>query len=126
MTPLRPGDDDFLVTKTRALRGSVFVSKSGSVPVSAEGHERDFDRNDDFLALGVPSGTVADEHGVSAGCDLCADYLEMFIHSFGVGRPHDDSRADAAAWANGTVDVCVRPTVIAHHGGTRANGSPHA
>src|ERR1700759_4553964 len=29
--------------------------------------------NDDVLALGMPSGPVADQHGMRAGCHLCAD-----------------------------------------------------
>jgi hypothetical protein len=41
----------------------------------------------------MPSGAVQDQHGVRAIRHLRVDFLEMFIHGFGIDRWHDDGGA---------------------------------
>ena len=44
----------------------------------------------------MPSGSVKEQDGVTAGRHLAADLLEMQVHRFGIGIRQDQSRADIA------------------------------
>jgi hypothetical protein len=46
----------------------------------------------------MPSGAVANQQRMGAGCNLAADLLEMLIHCFGIDARHDDGSTNAAGW----------------------------
>ena len=72
----------------------------------------------------MPAGTVANQDGTRARCDLGADFRQMQIHHLRVGdrrehrRPHPALRADGAKDAGGIM------AVIAHHQRARAHRRP--
>jgi hypothetical protein len=66
----------------------------------------------------MPSVTVADQHGVRSESHLGTDFPEVHIHAFGIGGGYDDSGADAAAGAEGTKEIGIRPAVVTRHRGT--------
>jgi hypothetical protein len=89
-----------------------------------QGYQRDVGWHDEVLALGMPSGTIADQRGVCAGCHLDADFLQVLIHGFSVGARHDQSRADAAARADRTITANVGTAVVPYHPRARTDRCP--
>jgi len=63
----------------------------------------------------MPAGTVEDQQGVGFGSDPGADFAEMFAHSFGIGRGHDDGCANATGGADRAIDINGIVPVIPHH-----------
>jgi len=60
---------------------------------------------DDEVAADVPSGSVDDQSGMSAGGDGTADLVEHEVHGLCVGPGHDDGGTGVTVWADGTKDV---------------------
>ena len=56
--------------------------------------ESDVGRDAEFSGH-VPPGLIKHEHGVSAGCDLAADFGEMHVHGLAVATRHDQRGAFA-------------------------------
>jgi hypothetical protein len=48
----------------------------------------------------MPSRTIANQNGMGARGYLCADFLQMLVHRFGVHRRHDDGGTNATLGAD--------------------------
>ena len=79
----------------------------------------------------MPTGTVHDEHGMSAPFDVAADLVDVELHGLGVGKGQRESSADAARRTDCAEQVgalagrmAARPSVANtyQHGGRRAGG----
>ncbi len=53
----------------------------------------------------MPSGLIEDEDGVSTGCHLGRDFIEVPLHGLGVAARQNESRADAALGTDGAEDI---------------------
>jgi hypothetical protein len=87
-------------------------------------NQGDVVRNPEPLALLVPSGTVADQHGVCARRHLGADLLEVLVHALGVGGRQDDGSALSMRGADRAIHIGGVMTIVAHHGRSRAAFGP--
>jgi hypothetical protein len=78
-----------------------------------------------FASL-VPSGSIEEQHGVTALRHLVADLLEMQVHRLGVGIRQHQSRADLATRADSAEYVGPFAALIARGGRTAAALGPDA
>ena len=72
----------------------------------------------------MPAGAIEDQQRDGANADLGADFLQMFIHGFGIYRRHDDGGADAPIGTDGTEQVNTVVAIVADHRGAIANLCP--
>jgi len=79
--------------------------------------EGDVGRNVEFAGR-VPSSLIEHEHGVSAGCDLAADFGEMYAHCFAVATRHDQRGAFAFCGTDRSKDPCRSPARITERDGS--------
>lgn len=74
----------------------------------------------------MPSGSVKEQDGVTAGRHLAADLLEMQVHRFGIGIRQDQSRADIATRTDSAEYVGPLTTLVARRGRAAAALGPNA
>jgi len=67
----------------------------------------------------MPSGSVKEQDGVTAGRHLAADLLKMQVHRFGIGIRQDQSRADIATRTDSAEYVGPLTTLVARRGRAR-------
>lgn len=83
--------------------------------VGRQWHQRDVVGYDQAFAWLVPAGTVADQYRVGGRRDLRADFLEVFVHRFGVHARHDDACTHATRWTDCPKDIQAIVAGVAHH-----------
>lgn len=72
----------------------------------------------------MPTGAIKDQQRDRAGRDLCTDFLQVFVHRFGVHRGHDDGSTDPAGGTYRAEQVDAVVTIVSHHWRARPDGCP--
>ena len=72
----------------------------------------------------MPTGAIADQHGMGVGRDLGADLPQGLVHRLGIGVGHDHGGSDGAVGADGAENVGGDVPVVAHHQRAGADRSP--
>ena len=68
----------------------------------------------------MPSGSIQQQHGMSAFGDVQGYLVDMQLHHVGVGMGQCEGCADATCGADGTKEIRVLITLIGRLGGTCA------
>jgi len=66
-------------------------------------HQGDIGRHDE-VGGAMPSSLIENDDGMSAGCDMEGDFLEMHVHCCGIAARHDDAGSLAFSGTDRTKD----------------------